>query len=278
MLNLQDTIEGWHASLVAERDASPATLRAYGSVARAYLAAGFSELDAAGVRSYLAGLARLSSATRHQYAAALRSWGQYLSRVTGAPPIEVPRIRVAGVKAPRVLEPGHLSELLEAPPATGLGLRDRAWLHVLSGAGLRVSELCALDVGDVGAVLRVRQGKGGKDRSVPLPPSTRAALQSWIAERQKVAAPGERALFVSSQGVRLGASGVRKLLDHWCAWVGVPKCHPHALRHTYATRLLRVGADIAECSAALGHSSIATTARYLHVDETRLAAVAARLG
>ncbi len=285
MIDLPSTLPGWLVTLQAERDASPRTLSTYAEGANAFLRAGFAALDTASVERFALHLAQhgASSATRKIRLAALRSWGRYLERAYQIPPVTWPAIRVAsaGKRLPRAVELAHLQTLLDAPPAsTPRGIRDRAWLHVLAGAGLRVSELCALDVEDYrDAALTVRSGKGGRDRVVPLPAPARAALARWLETRS--APEGQRALFVTLGGGSLGQRLTRRradeILRHWCGLHGIPIVSPHALRHTYATRLLRAGADISEVQAALGHASIATTSRYLHADPARLRAAVDRL-
>jgi integrase/recombinase XerC len=157
-------------------------------------------------------------------------------------------------------------------------LRDRAIVELLYGAGLRVGELVALDVRDVElgrAEVRV-MGKGRKERVVPLPEMARRALEEWLEERRR---PGVLAepLFVSLRprrdGVlrRLGARDVRRMLakrgldshvlDH---------VHPHRLRHSYATHLLDMGADLREIQELLGHASLSTTQKYTAVSVEQL--------
>ncbi len=149
---------------------------------------------------------------------------------------------------------------------------DRAVCEVLYGAGLRVSELCGLDITSVDfaqGLVRVL-GKGRKERIVPLHRKGLEAIRVWLDEtRAEVAgedSPSE-ALFLNRRGRRLGSRDVRRILDHRVARGHV---YPHALRHTYATHLIEGGADLRVVQELLGHESLATTQIYTHVSKSRL--------
>jgi integrase/recombinase XerC len=142
----------------------------------------------------------------------------------------------------------------------------------LYGAGLRVSELCGLDLDSVNftqGLLRVL-GKGQKERIVPLHERGLTAIRLWLDEaRDEVKrsdSPGE-ALFFNRRGRRLGTRDVRRILDNR---VERGHIHPHALRHTYATHLLEGGADLRVVQELLGHESLTTTQLYTHVSKSRL--------
>jgi integrase/recombinase XerD len=174
---------------------------------------------------------------------------------------------------PRViLSERQAARLMEAPrPDTNAGRRDRAILETLYGTAIRRSECTRLDVEDLDLrqrTLLVRNGKGGKDRLVPIPGRAAVALDSYLADvrPQLVADPRERALFLTAWwGRRLSQSA----LDHLVRWhgraAGLPKLHLHALRHTCATHLLRGGADVRHVQAILGHRNLKTTALYTRV-------------
>ncbi|MCU1364192.1 MAG: Tyrosine recombinase XerC [Acidimicrobiaceae bacterium] len=149
---------------------------------------------------------------------------------------------------------------------------DRAVCEVLYGAGLRVSELCGLDLSSVDftqGLLRVL-GKGRKERVVPLHRRGLEALRLWIEDaRDDVIRPESprEALFLNHRAHRLGPRDVRRILDHRIAHGHV---HPHALRHTYATHLVEGGADLRVVQELLGHESLTTTQIYTHVSKSRL--------
>jgi site-specific recombinase XerD len=149
---------------------------------------------------------------------------------------------------------------------------DRAVCEVLYGAGLRVSELCGLDVDGVDftqGLLRV-MGKGRKERIVPLHQRGLDAVRLWLEDaRDEVARPDspKDALFYNRRGNRLGSRDVRRILDNRVVRGHI---HPHALRHTYATHLLEGGADLRVVQELLGHESLTTTQLYTHVSKSRL--------
>lgn len=149
---------------------------------------------------------------------------------------------------------------------------DRAVCEVLYGAGLRVSELCGLNVTSVDfrqGLLRVL-GKGRKERIVPLHRRGLDAVALWIEDARDDVMRNEsppEALFFNRRGNRLGPRDVRRILDNRIARGHV---HPHALRHTYATHLLEGGADLRVVQELLGHESLTTTQIYTHVSKSRL--------
>jgi integrase/recombinase XerC len=160
--------------------------------------------------------------------------------------------------------------------------RDQALLEVLYGAGLRVSEGCNLDLGDVvpdgaGAVLNVRQGKGRKDRRVPVGRKGHEAVLACVALRPYLRPDGgpqdPKALFLSTRGNRLSPREARRILARRELVTGTPRVSPHALRHSFATHLLGEGADLRAIQELLGHASLRTTQRYAQVDIDHLMAV-----
>lgn len=183
---------------------------------------------------------------------------------------------------PKVVPIDEMVALLEAPKADSvLGSRDRAILEVLYGGGLRVSELCDLDLASLdkrGGLVRVL-GKGSKERVVPLGRKALAALELWLGQRPKLF-PRERqgqdphALFVNYRGGRLSPRWVARSIDRYVQLLALQrKVHPHALRHSFATHLLDNGADLRGIQELLGHASISTTQRYTHVSVEQLMAV-----
>jgi integrase/recombinase XerC len=232
-------------------------------------------VDRLHLRRYLASLGtrRLARATIARKAAALRcyfSWQVRQGRL-GSDPARSLRAPSGGGRLPRVLSGGEMTSLLDVPAQTALDRRDLAVLELLYAAGLRVSELCGLDRGDIdlrGRTVTVL-GKGGKQRRVPVHDAAVAALRAWFDDgREQMAGPPDAA-FVNRRGARLGPRDVRRILDRRAA----SPTHPHALRHTYATHLLDGGADLRVVQELLGHSSLATTQMYTHVSKERLRSV-----
>ncbi len=155
-----------------------------------------------------------------------------------------------------------------------LAVRDLAILEVLYAGGIRVAELCSLnlvDVDDERGVLRV-VGKGDKERAVPLGAPARTALAAWRAVRPPLVRTGSaNALFVGARGGRIDPRVVRRVV-HDATSAGGSDVGPHGLRHAMATHLLEGGADLRSVQEILGHASVATTQIYTHVSAERLRA------
>jgi integrase/recombinase XerC len=160
-------------------------------------------------------------------------------------------------------------------PGRALRLRDAAMLEVLYATGMRVGELCGLDVDDLDAehrLLRVT-GKGRKERVVPFGVPARDALNQWIRDgRPTLAAAGSgRALFLGRRGGRVGQRQVRQVVYDLLAEIeDAPRIGPHGLRHSAATHLLDGGADLRSVQELLGHATLSTTQIYTHVSVDRL--------
>jgi integrase/recombinase XerD len=177
---------------------------------------------------------------------------------------------------PRPLSVDDVGRLLDAPrPNDATGLRDRAVLETMYGAGLRVSEVVGLDVDDVdiedGSV-RVL-GKGGKERDVPLGRYARAAIGAYLSRaRPSLATARSRsALFLNRRGGRLTRQACWNAIREHAANAGIDKrVTPHTLRHSFATHLLEGGADVRVVQELLGHASVATTQVYTLVTKEHL--------
>jgi len=177
---------------------------------------------------------------------------------------------------PRPLTVEEVTRLLEAPdPATPVGIRDRAILELLYGAGLRISELVGLDVDDVdldpGSV-RVL-GKGGKEREVPLGRYGREAVGAYVTRTRPefASAKSRGALFINQRGGRLTRQSCARLLAAHVATADIDRrVSLHTLRHSFATHLLEGGADVRVVQELLGHASVATTQIYTLVTREHL--------
>ena len=174
---------------------------------------------------------------------------------------------------PEVLTLAEVESLLSAPKENSfIGVRDKAVLEVLYASGLRVSELCGLNIYDVGdESIRVK-GKGGKERIVPIAKASLEAVDAYLAKcRSCFPNKEELALFVTSKGVRMDRQGVWSLVKLYAKKSGLDKnISPHTLRHSFATHLLENGADLRIIQEMLGHSHIATTDRYTHITQKHL--------
>jgi integrase/recombinase XerD len=169
---------------------------------------------------------------------------------------------------PEVLSQDEVVRLLAAPH--GEAFRDRAILFVLYASGLRVSELCGLNICDVGEkTVRVR-GKGGKDRIVPIAPVAIAAVDLYLTQGRKESGR-EEALFVTEKGQRIDRYLVWARIKAYARDAGIAKrISPHTLRHSFATHLLENGADLRIIQEMLGHADIGTTDRYTQVSRSHL--------
>ena len=153
--------------------------------------------------------------------------------------------------------------------------RDQAILEVLYGCGLRVSELCGLDVGDLfldEEVLRVF-GKGSKERVVPVLGSAARVLASYLADARPTLSEGRTttpAVFLNARGGRITRQAVHAIVEKYGEYAGIKGLHPHTLRHSFATHLLEGGADLRIVQELLGHASISTTQLYTHVDRSHV--------
>lgn len=229
------------------------------------------------VRRYVAALSTREYARRSiaRKAAALRryfGWALAEGLLAEDPTIGL-HVSAGAGRLPRVLDRRELSVLLDGPVPDDEPVwrrrRDDAVLEVLYGSGVRVSELCDLELDQVRldeAVLIV-WGKGAKERRVPLGGPALDAVRAWLAVRDDVVPAGAGArVFGNERGKPLTPRDVRRILDRRSP----TPTHPHALRHTFATHLLDGGADLRAVQELLGHSDVATTQRYTHVSRERL--------
>ena len=234
------------------------------------------------LRRYLAFLATKgrSKSTISRTAASLRSYFQWAHRrgLLASDPSARLTAPTPASRLPQVLGHDDVHTLLEPDTVetdrAPADYRDDAVLELLYAGGLRVAELCALDVPDVDVHRRVVTvtGKGSKQRQVVVHARAARAVSDWLAgPRSTMVKDGSppRALFYNRPGNRLGTRDVRRILDRRSA---VPT-HPHALRHTFATHLLDGGADLRVVQELLGHASLQTTQVYTHVSKERLVQV-----
>ncbi|MDX6255898.1 MAG: integrase/recombinase XerC [Frankiales bacterium] len=282
-------LEEFEVHLRSERGLSVHTVRAYvGDVTGLLDHAGrmgvadVGDLDVRVLRSWLArlrtsGVARSTLARR---AAATRVFTAFALKRGYA--TTDPGLLLGTAKGhrtlPTVLRPHEVGRLLESHPDEGpLALRDDAMLELLYASGVRVGELCGLDLGDLDLPRRLVRvlGKGAKERSVPFGLPAGRALSSWLEEGRPEVAGSKSgpAVFLGARGARIDQRAVRRTVHARLAKVeGAPDLGPHALRHTAATHLLEGGADLRTVQELLGHASLATTQLYTHVTVDRLKA------
>lgn len=283
-------LDGFVVSLTA---AAPNTVSAYQRDVRIFVEwVGRSGVNSpvhvtkAHIRSYVAflttsKLARRSIARKKAALARYFGWLSRNRKIKVDPTVGVKTPADKG-RLPKVLTAPQLRALLEHHPEGHQHwrhLRDDAVVEMLYGSGLRVSELCLLDIDSIDVrrgVVRV-MGKGNKERIVPVSRPSVEAVRSWAAVRSEVldddtkpkhsrATVDELALFFNHRGRRITPRDVRRLIDDRA----LSPTHPHALRHTFATHLLDNGADLRAVQELLGHTDVATTQRYTHVSKERL--------
>lgn len=218
-------------------------------------------------------------ATANRRLAALRrfyAWALREQRAAADPCLTLEAAKQP-LRVPKTLSEAQVEALLGAPDLdTARGLRDRAMLEVLYATGLRVSELVSLatlDVSMTDGVVRVVQGKGGKDRLVPLGAEAAHWLQRYLAQaRPELAgARASDALFVTARAQAMSRQAFWQLVKKYARRAGVlAPLSPHVLRHAFATHLLNHGADLRVVQLLLGHADISTTQIYTHVARERL--------
>ncbi len=273
------------------RNASPHSLRAVEAdlrdLARFLEESGRSitieRVDPLLARAYVADLAgRVGTRTVSRKLSTLRSFYRWLMREDirdDSPMQAIPNPR-QGRPLPETVPVDVMMRLLDGVPGTTpASYRDQALLEVLYAAGLRVSELVGLNLGDVDlreGWLRV-EGKGRKVRTVPIHQRCVDSLERYFSRRgellakAKSAPPAVDAVFLNQRGGRLSARSVRRILDR-----EVVRCatglhiHPHMVRHAFATHILEGGVDVSHVQELLGHASISTTQIYTHLGIDRL--------
>jgi integrase/recombinase XerC len=290
---LAAALEAFRRHLAAERGLSGHTVRAYLGDVRALLEhaarAGVTSpdgLDIAVLRGWLAGQhasgrARATLARRAASARTFTAFGHargWLAADPG-PLLGTPKLRR---KLPEVIRQDQMAAVLGAldgvepdPRDQALIMRDTAIMELLYATGIRVSELCGLDLGDLDHGRRTVRvlGKGGKERTVPVGLPAERATAHWARDgRPALVTPDSAAaLFLGARGRRLDPRTARRVVHARLAAVpAVPDTGPHGLRHAAATHLLEGGADLRSVQEILGHASLATTQIYTHVSVERL--------
>lgn len=291
-VRLTSAAEQFTRHLSRVRRLSPATVRAYRADLRDLVeAAGdvdVSEVDLDGLRNWLwrasqRGDARSTIARRTATARGFFGWAKEQGLVAVDPSLRLVTPK-RGRTLPKVAPAAAVGELLadlarRAADGGAIEQRDHAVLELLYGAGIRVSELCGLDVDDVDLALGTVRvlGKGSKERVVPFGAPAREAVGAYLTRARPVllARSGDPApaLFLGARGRRLGTRTVYETVARILApVVGRETVGPHALRHSAATHLLDGGADLRAVQELLGHSSLGTTQIYTHVSSERLTA------
>ncbi|GGD76984.1 tyrosine-type recombinase/integrase [Microbacterium murale] len=291
-MDLNAAADAFTAHLTQVRRLSPATVRAYRSdlhdLSAAVGESSLADVDLETLRDWLwratqRGDARATLARRAAAARSFFAWAKDEELIGLDPSLRLIAPK-RGRTLPAVASKDGMRDLLDARRATAadgdpIHLRDHAILELLYGSGMRVSELCGIDVDDLDldrATVRVL-GKGSKERVVPYGVPARDALGAYLTRgRSVLIARAERtapAVFLGARGARLGPRAVYTLVAHALGpIIGADAVGPHALRHSAATHLLDGGADLRAVQEILGHASLGTTQIYTHVSSERLTA------
>jgi len=246
------------------------------------------DLDQQTLRSYVYYLNRRNkSSSVARKLSAIRSFFRFLVReeVISRDPSAGILMPKKGKYIPVFLTVDEVFILLDEPGGDDtFALRDKAMMELLYSTGMRVAELVALDLVhlDPGRMMIRVLGKGGKERVVPMGDPARQGLEDYMPQRLKLIAaragrghqPEKKALFLNNRGSRLTTRSVERLVSFYALRAGITaRVTPHALRHSFATHLLEMGADLRSVQDLLGHASLSTTQRYTHVNVDRLMAV-----
>jgi integrase/recombinase XerC len=271
-------LERYLSHLRTERRLAANTLAAYSRDGALLLAIG--ALGSQDIRRFIATLHSKGQSPR-SLARILSSWRglfDWLARrkEAGANPCAGVRAPKAARKLPEVLSPDDAVRLVSIEDTSTWGIRDRALFELAYSSGLRVSELTSLDLGAI--AMRTGEarvtGKGAKTRIVPVGEHALKAIAHWIALRSRVEDVDAKALFVGRSGRRMLAREVQRRIKRWAALAGLDvDVHPHMLRHSFASHVLQSSGDLRAVQEMLGHSSIASTQVYTHLDFQHLAKV-----
>lgn len=235
-------------------------------------------IQPADIRNHIANRHRngISSKSLQRELSAIRSFYNFLLKkhLINSNPAKHIRAPKQERKLPKALDVDQVFGILEATPDSALEIRDLAMFELFYSSGLRLSELANLNLADIDYIdqsLRVRFGKGGKQRDLPIGSKAITAIKKWLDHRPETSDP---ALFISNKGTRLGQRSIQRRLDRWCKKIGLPEhVHPHMLRHSFASHLLESSQDIRAVQELLGHSNLSTTQIYTHLDFQHLADV-----
>ena len=283
----QDTLHGFLAYLRNERNCSPLTAENYArDISRLFgfaAATPLGELKSHHIRRFIAQLhgQGLGGKTLARMLSAWRSFYTYLIRdhqCKGNPCVGL-RAPKSARNLPHALSPDEAVRMVELPTDDDpLALRDKAMFELFYSSGLRLAELISLNFAPTLSYINDGEvevtGKGSKTRIVPLGSHAAAALQAWLAVRDRLAKEDEPALFVNRNGGRIGARAVQLRMKGWGIKQGITSnAHPHLLRHSFATHVLQSSGDLRAVQEMLGHASISTTQVYTHLDFQYLAKI-----
>ena len=240
----------------------------------------WSQVDDALIRQFVAQRHRAGIKPRslQRELSSLRSFFQFLIQEHGlrnnpAKHVKAPK---SERKLPVTLDVDQMQRFLQITSSEPIALRDKAILELFYSSGLRLAELLALNLPDIDlhdGIVQVT-GKGRKMRRVPVGKLARSALRDYLKIRHEFGGTDSPALFMSQHGKRLSPRSVQQRMRHWAQQQGLDThVHPHMLRHSFASHILESSGDLRAVQELLGHSDIATTQIYTHLDFQHLAKV-----
>lgn len=243
------------------------------------------DLDPLLIRSYVYQLNRRNkSSTVARKLSALRSFFRFLVRegITKRDPVSAVSMPKQGKYIPVFLTVDEMFSLLEEPGENDtFAERDKAIMEMLYSTGMRVAELASLNLDRINyetGIIRV-MGKGGKERLVPVGSTARQKLKEYLPQRESVIQArvmrGKKmekdAVFLNGRGGRLSVRSIERIVSHYASRAGITaRVTPHSLRHSFATHLLEMGADLRSVQELLGHASLSTTQKYTHLNVDHL--------
>ncbi len=285
--NAQQDVDGYLTSLTVERRLSEHTIKAYRRDINKLLA----YCDTRGTLLWQ-GLnnhaVRLFSASLNANGLHAKSIQRILSAGRGlcnylisqgsleTNPFDDVRAPKAEKRLPKTLSADQLTALIEIDINDPLSYRDKAVMELFYSSGLRLAELCALDLNDLDLpekMLRVT-GKGDKSRDLPIGRHADKAIRDWLIQRNNLPIKDYEAVFISKLGKRISTRAIQQRLKYWAVKQGIDiSVSPHMLRHSFASHLLESSGDLRAVQELLGHSNISTTQIYTHLDFQHLAQV-----
>lgn len=285
-LKLGELANEFLAYLETEKGYSPATISAYGTDLEqvdGFLRSRKRTLEKPDrirrddIRAFLAELhrRRSSKTTMGRKLSSLRAFFKYHIREgrLGKSPCDGVKNPKLEARHPKALNVDQALTLMETSLPDGAeGARDMALVELLYGSGLRISEATNLDIFDFDTGYVRVQGKGSKERIVPISDVSRERIQRWLKRRHEFnPAPGEKALFLGTRGGRLNRVQAGRIVKALARIAGLPTdVHPHMLRHSFATHMLEGGADMRSVQELLGHERLSTTQRYTSLDMQKI--------